>query len=260
MIIQANNFGQPWYALFTSGPSLPVNPNKGHIHVTADTYSFGGVVYSQNEPSDHTKFWCKTTVSTDYAILGQMWWNDAAANDIDFSRIEFGCDGVYKWDGSAWAAATGAVIYDGSTWKPVTSTIVDLSNWVLTAKFSGYGSGSYADGVITLTGRKYYGSAADAYWSSYTAKDMIDLTPYSQVKAHVISSEPSSYMFVNTNRGDKNEWLDGWLNKASAKVSITSSDNGTDIVLDVSGLSGQYYVGFVVNGDGEVKSNKVWLS
>ena len=260
MIIQANNFCQPWNALFTSGPSLPVNPNKGHIHVTADTYRFGGVVYSQNEPSDHTKFWCKTTVSNDYAILGQMWWVDATVNDIGFSRIEFGCDGVYKWDGSAWAAATGAVIYDGSTWKSVTPTIVDLSNWVLTTNVDDYGSGSYADGVLTLTGRVYYGGSTDACWISYTTKDMIDLTSYSQVKAHIISTKSSSYMFVKTNRDDKGTWLSGWINNANAKVSITPSDNEADVVMDVSGLSGQYYLGFVVDGVGEVKSNKVWLS
>lgn len=259
MIVQANNFGQPWFPLFTSGPDLPVNPNKGHIHVTAETYHFGEVIYSQNEPSDHTKFWCKTTVSNDYAILGQIWAGDTA-DDTNYSRIEFGCDGVYKWDGGAWAAATGAVIYDGSTWKPVTPTIVDLSKWVLTTRVSDYGRGSYADGVITLTGRKAYGSSADAYWSSYTAKGKIDLTSYSQVKAHIISAESSSYMFVNTDRDDTSEWLGVWIDKASAKVSIEPSNNGTDIVLDVSGLSGQYYLGFVVNGDGEVKSNKVWLS
>lgn len=260
MIIQANNFGQPWYALFTTGPSLPVNPNKGHIHVTAETYSFGGVVYSQSEPSDHTKFWCKTTVSNDYAILGQMWWDGAAANNVDYSRIEFGCDGVYKWDGSAWTAATGAVIYDGNTWKPVTPTIVDLSEWVLTTNKSDYGSGSYKGGVLTLTGRVHYGGAADSYWSSYTTNGKIDLTSYSQVKAHIISAESSSYMFVKTNRGDRDTWLSGWIENASAKVSIAPSNNGTDIVMDVSGLSGQYYLGFVVDGVGEVKSNKVWLS
>lgn len=115
MIVQANNFGQPWFPLFTSGPYLPVNPNKGHIHVTAETYSFGEVVYSQNEPSDHTKFWCKTTVSNDYAILGQLWWGDSA-NDTDFSRIEFGCSGVYKWDGEQWGEVE-AVIWDGTRWN-----------------------------------------------------------------------------------------------------------------------------------------------
>ena len=115
MIVQANTFGQPWFPLFTSGPDLPVNPNKGHIHVTAETYRFGGVVYSQNEPSDHTKFWCKTTVSNDYAILGQLWWS-GAADDTDFSRIEFGCSGVYKWNGQQWVE-TEAVIWDGNQWN-----------------------------------------------------------------------------------------------------------------------------------------------
>lgn len=258
MIVQPNNFGQPWFVLFTRGPNPPEKPNKGHIHVTSPTYTFGEVIYSPSEPSDHTKLWCKTVASDEYNILGQKWYPVETLND--FSRIEFGCDGVYKWDGSAWAAATGAVIYDGSTWKRVTPTIVDLSNWVLTTKVSGYGSGSYADGVLTLTGWKYYGSAAKAYWSSYTAKDMIDLTPYSQVKAHVISAKSSSYMFVNTNRGDESQWLDGWLKNANAKTSIATTNNGIDISVDVSELSGQYYIGFVVDGDGEVKSNKVWLS
>lgn len=259
MIVQANNFGQPWFPLFTSGPDLPVNPNKGHIHVTAETYRFGEVIYSQNEPSDHTKFWCKTTVSNDYAILGQIWEGDTA-DDTYYSRIEFGCDGVYKWDGSAWAADTGAVIYDGNTWKPAAPTIIDLSNWVLTTNVSGYGSGSYADGVLTLKGSKYAGSSANAYWSSYTTKNVIDLTSYSQVKAHIISAESSSYMFVKTNRGDLGTWLQSWINNASAKVSITPSDNGADVVMDVSGLTGQYYLGFVVDGDGKIQSNKVSLS
>lgn len=258
MIVQPNNFGQPWFVLFTRGPNPPEKPNKGHIHVTSPTYTFGEVIYSPSEPSDHTKLWCKTVASDEYNILGQKWYPVETLND--FSRIEFGCDGVYSWDGSAWAAATGAVIYDGSTWKPVTPTIVDLSNWVLTTRVSGYGSGSCKNGVLTLTGSKYYGSAADAYWTSYTAKGKIDLTSYSQVKAHIISAKSTSYMSVNTNRGDISEWLDEWINKASAKVSIKPSNNGTDIVLDVSGLSGQYYLGFAVDGDGEVKSNKVWLS
>ena len=117
MIVQANNFGQPWYPLFTSGPDLPVNPNKGHIHVTAETYRFGGVVYSQNEPSDHTKFWCKTAVSNEYAILGQIWQGDAA-DDSDFSRIEFGCSDVYKWDGEQWTRVE-ASIWTGNAWQTV---------------------------------------------------------------------------------------------------------------------------------------------
>lgn len=117
MIVQPNNFGQPWFPLFTSGPDLPVNPNKGHIHVTAETYRFGEVVYSQNEPSDHTKLWCKTTVSNDYAILGQLWWG-GTADDTDFSRIEFGCSGVYKWDGEQWGEVE-ASIWTGSAWQTV---------------------------------------------------------------------------------------------------------------------------------------------
>ena len=258
MIVQPNNFGQPWFVLFTRGPNPPEKPNKGHIHVTIPTYTFGEVIYSPSEPSDRTKLWCKTVASDEYNILGQKW---APAETLkDFSRIEFGCDGVYSWDGSAWAAATGAVIYDGNTWKPVTPTIVDLSNWVLTTKVSGYGSGSYADGVLTLTGKRYYGSAINLYWSSYTAKGKIDLTSYSEIKAHIVSAEPSGWLFVNTNRGDTSQGLDEWLYKLSTKVKINTSDAGTDVTLDVSGISCRYYVGFVFNGDVEVKSNKVWLS
>lgn len=257
MIVQPNNFGQPWFVLFTCGPNPPEKPNKGHIHVTSPTYTFGEVIYSPSEPSDHTKLWCKTVASDEYNILGQKWNPVETLNN--FSRIEFGCDSVYKWDGSAWTAATGAVIYDGSTWKSVTPTIVDLSNWVLNTNVTDYGRGSYADGVLTVTGVLHYGGASDAYWSSYTTKDMIDLTSYSQVKARIISAKSSSYMFVKTNRGDIGTWLLGWIENTGSKVSITPSNNGTDIVMDVSGLSGQYYLGFVVDGVGEVKSNKVWL-
>lgn len=114
MIVQPNNFGQPWYVLFTRGPNPPEKPNKGHIHVTSPIYTFGEVIYSPSEPSDHTKLWCKTVASDEYNILGQKWYPVETLND--FSRIEFGCDGVYGWDGEQWAE-TEAVIWDGNQWK-----------------------------------------------------------------------------------------------------------------------------------------------
>ena len=257
MIIQTNSHGVPLYALFTQGPELPSNPNAGHIHVTASTYRYGGAIYSPQEPSDTSVFWVKTTQEAGIQMQGGYW---SLGSTKWFSGYTFGIDGVYRWDGSAWAAASGAVIYDGNTWKPAAPSIIDLSNWVLTLKVTDYGEGSYADGVLTLKGKKYYGSAADAYWASYTAMDKIDLTAYSKLKAHIVSATPSGWLFVNTNRGDTDKWLSAWLNSLNTKVSITESDNGTDVQLDVSELSGQYYVGFVVDGNGEIKSNKVWLS
>jgi hypothetical protein len=257
MIIQTNSHGVPLYALFTQGPEVPSNPNAGHIHVTADVYRYGGAIYSNQEPSDTTVFWVKTTQGTDVQIQGGYWF----LGDAEwFSGYTFGVDGVYKWDGSAWVGASGALIYDGSKWKPAAPTIVDLSNWVLSVNLEPYGKGSYAGGVLTLKGEKAYGGANDAYWSSYTANDMIDLTPYSQVKAHILSAKSSGWLFVNTNRGDLDKWLSAWLDNLNTKVSIAQTDNETDVSLDVSELSGQYYVGFVVNATGEIKSNKVWLS
>lgn len=257
MIVQPNNFGQPWFVLFTRGPNPPEKPNKGHIHVTSPTYTFGEVIYSPSEPSDHTKLWCKTVASDEYNILGQKW---APVETLkDFSRIEFACYGVFQWDGEQWSGVE-ATIWTGSTWKPVVSPIVDLSNWVLTTSVDGYGEGSYADGVLTLQGKKAYGGAASAYWSSYTTRYMIDLTAYSEVKAHIITTKPKVYLFVNTDRGDVSQWLDDWLNNLNTKAEITWKDHMTDVSLNVSELSGQYYVGFVVNGDGKIQSNKVWLS
>lgn len=257
MIIQTNSHGVPLYALFTQGPVLPFNPNAGHIHVTADVYRYGGAIYSNQEPSDTTVFWVKTTQGTDVQIQGGYWF----LGDAEwFSGYTFGVDGVYKWDGSAWVGASGAVIYDGSKWKLVAPAIVDLSNWVLTDRVDGYGEGSYVDGVLTLQGKKAYGGAADAYWSSYTTRDMIDLTAYSEVKAHIITTNPYVYLFVNTDRGDVSQWLDSWLNNLNTKAEITWRDHMRDVSLNVSELSGQYYVGFVVNGNGKIQTDKVWLS
>ena len=257
MIVQDNNFGQPWFVLFTRGPNPPEKPNKGHIHVTSPTYMYGEAIYSPVEPSDHTKLWCKTIASDKYAILGQLW--TPTEGDQYFSRIEFACDGVFQWDGEQWAGVEAA-IWTGSVWKPVVSANLDLSNWVLTTNVDNYGTGSYTDGVLTLEGKKYYGSAANAYWSSYTTKNVIDLTTYSEIKAHIVSAKPSGWLFVNTDRGDTSQWLEVWLNKLSTKVQINTSDAGTDVTLDVSGISGQYYVGFVVDGDGKIQSSKVSLS
>lgn len=260
MIVQANNFGQPWYPLFTSGPDLPVNPNKGHIHVTAETYRFGGVVYSQNEPSDHTKFWCKTAVSNEYAILGQIWQGDAA-DDSDFSRIEFGCSGVYKWDGEQWAGID-ASIWTGSTWKPIAAAPpdIDLSNWVLTSRTKGWGTGSYANGVLTVKSEMPSGADETYYWTSYTTQDMIDLTTCSEIKAHIISVASSGWLYAGPTRGDRSQSVRRWLKDINTKVALSKTNNGTDVSLDVSELSGQYYIGFVVDERNEIKSNKVWLS
>lgn len=260
MIVQANNFGQPWFPLFTSGPDLPVNPNKGHIHVTAETYRFGEVVYSQNEPSDHTKFWCKTTVSNDYAILGQIWRGNTA-DDADFSRIEFGCSGVYSWDGEQWARID-ASIWTGSAWKPIAAapTVIDLSNWVLTTRVKNWGTGSYANGVLTVKGEVPSGADETYYWTSYTAHDMIDLTACSEVRAHIISVASSGWLYAGPTRGDKSQSAWYWLKNINTKVALSRTNNGTDVSLDVSELSGQYYIGFVVAERNEIKSNKVWLS
>lgn len=114
MIVQPNNFGQPWFVLFTRGPNPPEKPNKGHIHVTSGTYEYGEVVYSPSEPSDHTKLWCKTLAGNDYAILGQSWRNSPTVQD--FSRIEFACDGVFQWSGEQWSRVE-ASIWTGSEWS-----------------------------------------------------------------------------------------------------------------------------------------------
>lgn len=132
--------------------------------------------------------------------------------------------------------------------------------WKATYSFKDYGSAKIADGLITIQGATAYGGSANAYLTLYMTKNKIDFTPYKAFKAHINTVSTNAALLIKTQ-----QTLEGWWDApltADTCVGynkLTTSDAGANASVDISSLTGSYYVGFLVNGNGKIVTPKVWL-
>lgn len=132
--------------------------------------------------------------------------------------------------------------------------------WKATYFSENYGSAKIADGLITIQGATAYGGLATAYQTLYMSKNKIDFTPYIAFKAHINTVSTNAALLVKTQ-----QTLEGWwdepltANTCGGYKKLTTSDAGANASVDISSLTGSYYVGFLVDGQGKIVTPKVWL-
>lgn len=132
--------------------------------------------------------------------------------------------------------------------------------WKATYSFEDYGSAKIADGLITIQGAVAYGGASSGYQTLYMTKNKINFTPYKAFKAHINTVSTNAALLVKTQ-----QTLDGWwdepltANTCGGYKKLTTSDAGANASVDISSLTGSYYVGFLVDGQGKIVTPKVWL-
>lgn len=132
--------------------------------------------------------------------------------------------------------------------------------WQATYYSKGYGSAKIADGLITIQGATAYGGSATAYQTLYMTKNKIDFTPYKAFKAHINTVSTNAALLIKTK-----QTLEGWwdapltADTCVGYKKLTTSDAGANASVDISSLTGSYYVGFLVDGNGKIVTPKVWL-
>ena len=132
--------------------------------------------------------------------------------------------------------------------------------WKATYSVTNYGSAKIADGLSTIQGATAYGGSATAYQTLYMTKNKIDFTPYKAFKVHINTVSTNAALLIKTQ-----QTLEGWwdepltANTCVGYKKLTTSNAGANASVDISSLTGSYYVGFLVDGNGKIVTPKVWL-
>lgn len=175
---------------------------------------------------------------------GEVWvetWLDSTAPIEAYRGVKVYPQAVYQYSGGSWVKKD-ARLYSGSSgtvrpWHPIY-----FKDGLINAGLTGgiYGTGyytsehsnyapKYGDGVITVT-RKPLSSGSS---SLFVFRNKVDLTPLSRIYFNASvwkSSKGYSCVGVGKSYGSSN-------------ITYTAKLEGTGGWLDVSGLSGEYYIG-----------------
>ena len=127
---------------------------------------------------------------------------------------------------------------------------------------SGYGTGSISNGLIQVVGSTAYGGAAAAYMVMYLTKNKIDLTEATSLKAQTGTINGNNLAFVIKSANTLSGWYDAPLTDgtcpAYTKLTANGSSNST-VSIDVSDITGQYYIGTIVCGDSAFRASRIWF-
>lgn len=220
--------------------SQPANPSENTIWVDTDT-AISSWIFSATEPDNPT--------------AGLVWFETAAYSENKFNAIKKNGIIVYpigckQYDGSAWVLKE-AKTYDSGAWKDWfeyvykagETNVLTAIGWKATSGtvYTHVPTVSYgADGTtISPTGDKNASSGAAYFKKKY------DLTNKSVLEADVTLSGTSSdsalhingvYVWSAVNSGY-------FYDNAAAKAGMSEYGSAT-LTVDVSNLSGEYYIGF----------------
>lgn len=205
------------------GTSQPVNPKENTIWVNTDT-GISGWVFSASDPESPTE--------------GMVWILTGISSTVKFNALKKNGIQVYpisakQYISGAWVSVTAQTYQDG-----------EWSGWLTTEYLVQDGNAKYAFSknnadvsIKTSSGYYVFTASGGGYWGMWATAD---LTGYNTVKTDGV--------FQPSNEGTNNYtnlcvWPTGtsnpiWSN-AVAKTALTTSG----ATLDVSSLSGSYYVG-----------------
>ena len=156
---------------------------------------------------------------------------------------------------------TITIVYETVLFDATDNTSI-TGGWQQKNYVSGYGTGSISNGLIQVVGSTAYGGAAAAYMVMYLTKNKIDLTEATSLKAQTGTINGNNLAFVIKSANTLSGWYDAPLTDgtcpAYTKLTANGSSNST-VSIDVSDITGQYYIGAIVCGDSAFRASRIWF-
>ena len=145
------------------------------------------------------------------------------------------------------------VLFDGADNTAVTG------GWRQVQYVSGYGGIEITD-TINIWGSTAYGGSSAAYQNLYITKRKIDLSNINILIARTTLTKQRAALFV-TNSQAIHGWWDDTLTSADcpAYTLVTASDLTENVTVDLSNVTGSYYVGLLCDGAGQIVTPRIWL-
>lgn len=225
----------------------PSNPKENTIWVNTST-EITGWSFSATEP--------------DIPIEGVVWVNidvngTHMINAVSKNEIELSIISVKQYISDAWVSKT-AYIYISGEWDLLIQYIYNKGNlyldftggfeltaWKINSTTKGATNNvsvSYNTEQIVI--KKTGTSSSHDNGSAFTTVNKIDLSAYNTLTAkgrfYAYDSYSISYLRMFVEDSKSTPWINADASKAVSAVNIAQDE----MVLDVSGLSGSYYIGF----------------
>lgn len=145
------------------------------------------------------------------------------------------------------------VLFDGADNTAVTG------GWTKKNSLTGYGNVEVGS-TINIYGNMAYGSASASYQTLYITNNKINLSNLNTLIAHINTVKTRAALFV-TSSNDIIGWWPSSLTETSCVgyKMFETTDIGTDASVDLSSVSGSYYIGLLVDGTGQIVTPRVWL-
>lgn len=156
---------------------------------------------------------------------------------------------------------TITIVYETVLFDATDNTSV-TGGWQQKNYVDGYGTGSISNGLIQVVGSTAYGGSTSAYMVMYLTKNKIDLTEATSLKAQTSTLRGDKLAFVIKSANTLSGWWDDPLTDgtcpAYTKLTASGSSNST-VSVDVSNITGQYYIGAIVGGDSTFTASRIWF-
>ena len=156
---------------------------------------------------------------------------------------------------------TITIVYETVLFDATDNTSI-TGGWQQKNYVSGYGTGSISNGLIQVVGSTAYGGASASYMVMYLTKNKIDLTEATSLKAQTGTINGNNLAFVIKSANTLSGWYDAPLTDgtcpAYTKLTANGSSNST-VSIDVSDITGQYYIGAIVCGDSAFRASRIWF-
>lgn len=226
--------GAPLNFKVVGGTSAPSNAKENTIWVNTST-AITSYVFSATQPTGSTGMvWFSTDTSS-----------SAAFNALKKNGIHVYPNSAKQYVGGKWVDKT-AKIYQGGKWVDLISYLYNNGNQYtdLTGGWSGYkpDGGGY-DVSFTNTGIKVTHNGGQANWTANAfTKKKIDVSNFTKLVAevsytHHYSGSQFVFGIASTAASMQTSFV------SSKKVSQTSNST-LEVTVDLSSVSGSYYVGF----------------
>ncbi|MDR3051946.1 MAG: hypothetical protein LBU67_09545 [Oscillospiraceae bacterium] len=198
--------------------------------------------------------------------VGDLWilsaLNGSAAlalGAVDAVAVRLALGGVLRWDGARWAPLSARLytgewvnvgrwlLKDGDRFTPLTG------GYRLGYRDHGAGEGTHEANLSAMKITVNAGDIFASYWEevSICTQSPVDVTHLRTLRGKFIfhkglnSSSLSARFFVTTTPGERQFTL----SKAFVPIAL-SSDTREELIMNVTGLSGGYYVGFAARSVG----------
>ena len=156
---------------------------------------------------------------------------------------------------------TITIVYETVLFDATDNTSI-TGGWQQKNYFDGYGTASISNGLIQVVGSTAYGGASASYMVMYLTKNKIDLTEATSLKAQTGTINGNNLAFVIKSANTLSGWYDDPLTDgtcpAYTKLTANGSSNST-VSIDVSDITGQYYIGAIVCGDSAFRASRIWF-